>query len=456
MAEQSSKLTRRAFLAATTTTAALTVAGCKTNSAQVTPKKRSPNELVNCAGIGVGGKGLSDIMNCRKENVVALCDVDQRRAEEAYYRLPDAKRYTDYRKMLEEMGDRIDAVTISTPDHTHAPAAYMAMEMGIHVYVQKPLTHTVAEARLLSETARKNNVVSQMGNQGHSGNGVRELCEIIWDGAIGDVREAHIWTDRPSGRWPQGVGEPLPKQPVPAELDWNLWLGAAPVRDFNTGYVPHKWRGWWDFGCGALGDMACHIMDPAFWALRLGDAKTFSCEIVSMEDWNTQTPPARSVIKYSFPARAAMPPVAVYWYNDGVRPPRPEGVPEGEELGDGKNGSYFVGSEGVATSGEYGGNSRLLPDARMAEYTLPEPTVDRVPGQNHYRDWLDAIKGLKQAACSDFSYAGPFTEMVLVGALALKSGETVEYDVARGQVTNNPKANAMLTKAYRQGFELPC
>ena len=456
MAENHNTLTRRAFLAAATTSATLTVAGCRTNTARVSPGKRSPNELVNCAGIGVGGKGFSDIMNCRKENVVALCDVDARQAEEAWYNLPDAKRYKDYRKMLEEMGGQIDAVTISTPDHMHAPAAYMAMEMGIHVYVQKPLTHTVAEARLLAETARKNGVVSQMGNQGHSGNGVRRMCEMVWDGAIGEVREAHVWTDRPGGRWPQGVGEPLPKEPVPGKLDWNLWLGAAPVREFNNGYVPHKWRGWWDFGCGALGDMACHIMDPAFWALRLGEAGTFSCEIVKMEDWNTQTPPARSVIKYRFPARAGMPPVDVYWYNDGLLPPRPEGVPEEEKLGDGKNGSYFVGSEGVATTGEYGGNSRLLPEARMAGYTRPEPTIERVSGQNHYRDWLDAIKGEKAAACSDFRYAGPFTEMVLVGALALKSGEKVEYDVAKGQIMNNPKADAMITKEYRNGFELPC
>ena len=450
------KVTRRAFLAAATTTSTMawSQSGIKPNTAKVVPRKLSPNETLNVAGIGVGGKGLSDIMSVKRENVVALCDVDWKEAEEAFYRLRDRKpkQYKDYRKMLEEMGDGIDACTISTPDHTHAPAAYMAMKMGKHVYVQKPLTHTVAEARLLAKTAREMKVATQMGNQGHSGKGVRELCEMLWTGAVGTVREAHIWTDRPSGRWPQGVGEALPEEPVPDHMNWDLWIGSAPMRAYNHGYAPSKWRGWWDFGCGALGDMGCHIMDPAFWALKLGEAKTFSVDIVSIEGKNGQTAPTQSVIKYAYPARGDMPPVDVYWYDNGQLPKRPEGVPENQEMGDGKNGSIFIGETGVLTAGEYGGKPRILPDEKMKDYTMPDPILPRT--KNHYRDWLSACKG-GEAACSNFDYAGPFTEMVLLGNLALRADAKIEYDVEKMAVTNNSEANALITKSYREGWKLP-
>lgn len=443
-------LTRRAFLAATTTTAVVAWSG-KVNAAQVVPKKVSPNEKVNIASIGSGGKGYFDIMNFKRENVLATCDVDWKSAEECFYRLPDAKRYKDYRKMLEELTE-LDAVTISTPDHTHAPAAYMAMQLGLHVYVQKPLAHTVKEIRFLTKVARETGVTTQMGNQGHSGDGCRELCEMMWSGAIGEVKEAHIWTNRPS--WPQGIAEPLPVQAIPETMAWDLWIGTAGERAYNEKYAPHNWRGWWDFGCGAIGDMACHIMDPAFWSLKLGEAKTFSVELVSQEGLTKQTGPLKSSIKYEFPARADMPATTVYWHDGGNLPQRPADIPEDQEIGDGKNGSLYIGTNGYLTAGEYGGKPRLLPDARMADYKKPDPTIERVSGQNHYRNFLDGIKdGIKP--CSNFDYAGPLTEVANMGNIALRVGHKIEFDVDACAIANDSEANALLTKEYRAGWELP-
>ena len=449
------ELTRRAFLAAATTTAAVAVTGCatKTNTACVVPGKLSPNEKMNIAGIGVGGMGSGDVNGCTSENIVALCDVDWKKAEETFYKLPNAKKYKDYRKMLDEMGDQIDACTVSTPDHTHAPAAYMAMKLGKHVRVQKPLTHTIAEARLLANTARECGVVTAMGNQGHSGDGVRAMCEMVWAGAIGEVKEAHVWTNRPI--WPQGISEPLKERKVPETMDWDLWIGTAPMRPYNPGYAPFKWRGWWDFGCGAIGDMACHIMDPTFWALKLIDADHYSVEVITQEGMNPQTAPNKSIIKYQFPARADMGPVDVYWYDGELLPPRPEGVPAEEQLGDGDNGSYFVGTDGYMTSGCYGGESRLLPASRMADYKRPDPTIPRVPGENPYLNWIAACKTGGQAM-SHFDYAGPLTEVANMGNVALFAGEKIEFDVKSMQITNVKGANKYLTKKYRKGWELPC
>jgi predicted dehydrogenase len=450
-----SQISRRAFLAAATTTAVM--AGCQTkpNTAQVVPGKVSPNEKLNIAGIGGGGKGRDDILSCKqlRENIVAIADVDWNSAGETFYRCPDAKKYRDYRKMLEAMDKQIDAVTVTTPDHTHAPAAYMAMKMGKHVYVQKPLTHTVAEARLLAKTAREMKVMTQMGNQGHSGGGVRKACEMIWAGAIGQVKEVHIWTDRPRGRWAQGIADPLPEEPVPAELPWDLWIGTAPMRPYNKGYHPHKWRGWWDFGCGALGDMACHIMDPAFWALRLGDAKSYSVEIVKQDGTNKQTCPMNSVVKYSFPARDKQGPVDVYWYDNGQLPARPKDIPEGQKIGDDKNGSLFIGENGFLTAGEYGGDPRLLPDERMTNYKFPAETLPRV--STHYRDWAEACKKGGAKPCSNFDYSGPFTEMVLVGSIAQRVQRKFAWDVTAMKSPDCPDANALVSKPYRKGWELP-
>lgn len=466
-----SKMTRRAFLATSTTVisagAFSQTAGQTPNTAQVVPRKISPNEKLNVAAIGAGGKGLSDIMSCFKlgHNVVALCDVDWKRAEEAFYRLPKAKKYKDYRNMLEEMKE-IDAVTISTPDHSHAPAAYMAMKMGKHVYVQKPLTHTIAEARLLTITAREMGVATQMGNQGHCGNGVRQLCEMIWSGAIGNVKEVHIWTHRPV--WDnQGMTEPLPPEVTPEDMDWDRWINCAPWRPYNHKLAPHDWRAWQDFGSGSLGDMACHIMDPAYWALKLYEAPEFSVEVVFQKGQNQQTFPIATTVKYSFVARGDMGPVDVYWY-DGHwkdeatgqevynRPKRPEAIPEDEVLGDDNmNGSLFIGDKGMLTAGEYGGEPRLLPSSIMKDYKMPPETIERIPMESPYFDWLRACKEDK-LACSNFNYSGPFTEMVQFGNLVVKSGQKLIWDNVKGVVKNVSNPQAIISKEYRKGWELPC
>ena len=464
-----STLTRRAFLAATTTTAALSVSGqtLAPNTARVIPGQLSPNEKLNIAAIGAGGKGFSDIMSCKMlgENVVALCDVDWDRCAEAFYRIKDVKQYKDYRNMLEEMKE-IDAVTISTPDHMHAPAAYMAMKLGKHVYVQKPLTHTVAEARLMTLTAREMKVATQMGNQGHCGDGVRRLCEMIWSGCIGQVKEAHIWTHRPVWK-NQGMAEPLPPMVTPENLDWDRWIGCAPWRPFNKGIAPHDWRAWLDFGGGSLGDMACHIMDPAYMVLKLVEATDYTVEVVEQRGRNDQTFPIMSTIKYSFPARGDMAPVDVYWY-DGHwpdpatgeevynRPKRPESIPPDQKLGDDDmNGSFFIGEKGILTAGEYGGEPRLMPIENMNDYQYPPETLERIPKESPYFDWIRACKG-GQPSCSNFDYAGPFTEMVQFGNLVVKSGQKLHWDNKNGVVTNVPNPAEIVSKEYRRGWELPC
>jgi predicted dehydrogenase len=322
-----------------------------------------------------------------------------------------------------------------------------AMERGIHVYVQKPLTHTIYEARQLAEAARKYNVATQMGNQGHSGEGTRRVCEMIWSGAIGNVKEVHAWTNRPI--WPQGIDKPLPEEKVPEEMDWNLWLGPAPSRPYNSKYAPFNWRGWYDFGCGALGDMACHILDSANWALLL-DAPV-SIECIKQEGKNDQTFPTKSVIKFEFGARGAMPPVAVYWYDGGIEPPRPDGLGADAKLGDGDNGSLFVGEKGFITTGCYGDGTRLVPVERMKDYKMPEKMLTRSPG--HTQDWLRACKG-GAPACSNFDYAGPFTEWILLGCVALRVNGKLMWDKHKMKFTNNSAANKYVTMPYRKGWKL--
>ena len=463
-------LSRRAFLAATTTSAVMTFTGAAAapNTAKVVPRKVSPNEKLNVAAIGAGGKGAGDITGFQNlgENVVALCDVDWDRAARVFGIMPNVPKYKDFRNMLEKHPE-IDAVNVSTPDHMHAPAAYMAMKMGKHVYVQKPLTHTVAEARLLTLTAREMGVATQMGNQGHSDNGCRELCEMIWSNAIGNVQEAHVWTHRPVWK-NQGRGEPFEPQTPPEGLDWDRWLGPAPWRPFNKAYAPHDWRAWQDFGAGSLGDMACHIMDPVYMCLKLNERPWFTVEVVMQEGVNKETFPLTSTIKYHFAAGAGMPEVDVYW-NDGHwpdpknpaekiynRPKRPAGIPDTCVLGDNDmNGSFLIGENGIITQGEYGGNPRLVPDEKMASYKKPDPTIPRIKDQDHFLNFLEACKG-GEPACSNFDYSGPFTEMVQFGNLVVKSGKKLRWDNVKGEVTNVRNAKEIVSKEYRKGWELPC
>jgi len=441
-------ISRRTFVFGSAIAAAgyTTVAAAKPR-----PRRVSANEKLNIAAIGAGGKGHSDVNGARDagdNNVVALCDVDWERAAGTFKENPKAKMYKDFREMLDKEGANIDAVTISTPDHMHAPAAIAAMQLGIHVYVQKPLTHSIYEARRLAELSKKYKVATQMGNQGHSGAGVRRLCEWIWAGAIGQVHEAHIWTNRPI--WPQAIPRPDEIQPIPATLDWNLWLGVAPTRPYNACYAPFAWRGWWDFGAGALGDMACHIMDPSYTALKL----KFPISVEAVQEGNNdESFPTWSIITYEFAARGDMPPVKVIWYDGDKRPPRPEGLKPDEKLGDGDNGTLFVGDKGMLACGCYGGGPTLIPRERMDEFDRPGKTIPNSRG--HYQEWIDACKGIKPPKGDlekGFSYAGPFTEMVHLGNVAIKCGQKIEYDAKNMKITNLPEANEHLQREYRYGW----
>jgi predicted dehydrogenase len=321
------------------------------------------------------------------------------------------------------------------------------MQRGIHVYVQKPLTHTIHEARKLREAARKYKVATQMGNQGHSGEGTRRVCEMIWTGAIGNVKEVHAWTNRPI--WPQGIAEPLAEEPVPEHINWDRWIGPAPMRPYNSQYAPFNWRGWYDFGCGALGDMACHILDAANWSLQLETPSSVEC--VNIENMNDQTYPTKSIIKFEFPARGTMPPLVLFWYEGGLKPPAQPGLPVDAKLGDGENGSLFVGENGYLTTGCYGDGTRLVPVEKMKEYKMPNKILTRSPG--HSEDWLRACKG-GEAACSNFEYSGPFTEWVLLGCVAQRIPGKLLWDSAKMKFTNNSEANKYIKMPYRKGWKL--
>jgi predicted dehydrogenase len=411
----------------------------------------SPNEKLNIAGIGIGGQGGSDINQMKSENIVALCDVDWAHAAGMFKQFPQAKRHKDFRKMLEEQKD-IDAVVVGTPDHLHAFASMAAMKLGKHVYCEKPLTHSVWEARQVAQTAREYKVATQMGNQGQASEETRRLSELVWAGAIGPVREAHIWTDRPSNGlfaeyWPQGVARPKETPPVPDTLSWDLWLGPAPERPYNPAYLPFKWRGWWDFGTGALGDIGCHAMDPVFRALKLG-APT-SVEATSTRV-NEETYPLGSMVTYHFPARGDMPPVKLVWYDGGLRPPRPAELEDGQVMG--TNGRLLIGDKGVMLG------NRVVPESRRKEFEETPKTIPRSAG--HYKEWIDACKGGKPGG-SNFDWAGPLAEAVLLGNVALRAKLREDmtrykllWDAPNLRITNLPEANQFLRREYRHGWSI--
>lgn len=419
------------------------------------PGNTPPSEKLNVASVGAGGRAAGDIgavaggnkKGQTGENIVALCDVDEKKAAKTFEKFPKAKKYHDFRKMLEKEEKNIDAVIVATPDHIHAPASMMAMKMGKHVYCEKPLTHSIYEARELTKAARKYNVMTQMGNQGHSGEGIRLICEWIWDGAIGPVREVHAWTNRPI--WPQGIDRPEKTPPIPETLEWDLWLGPAPKRPYNPAYLPFKWRGWWDFGAGALGDMGCHILDPAFWALDLGWPRSVKPITTKV---NSETYPKVSLIEYEFEARAGMPPVKLTWYDGELKPPRPPEL--GPEREFGTQGLLFVGDKGKLMCGTYGNHPRIIPETKMQEYAphQPEKTIPRVEG--HHQDWVRACKEGKNPPSSNFEYAGPLTEMVLLGNLAIRAGRKIYWNGPEMKCTNYPEVNQYVRREYREGWTL--
>ncbi len=411
---------------------------------------KSPNEKLNIAAIGAGGKGYSDIMACREtENIVALADPDEKRAERTFQTFPNLPKYKDFRQMFDKQAREIDAVLVSCPDHMHGSAAMWAMTRGKHVYCQKPLTRTVWEAQELEKAARKYGVATQMGNQGYSNQGARECCEIVWAGDIGNVTEVHAWTNRPLKYWPQGPDVIPQEAAAPSTLDWNAWLGGAEMRPFSPAYVPHNWRGFPEYGCGAIGDMACHILGTPNMALRL--TAPVSVECVKQEGKSKYTFSQRNVIRFDFPARGAMPPVKIYWYDSMDAQPKIEGVPQGELLGDKDiNGSVLIGDKGMVTTGCYGERTRLVPAEKMKDYKLPPQLLTRSPG--HYRDWIRAAKG-GEPACSNFSVAAPFVQWMLLGVIAMKFEGKLEWDAAKGRFTNNAEANQYLRPKFRKGWK---
>jgi hypothetical protein len=485
---------------------------------------KSPNEKLNIASIGAGGKAASDIRGCAPtENIVALCDVDDKQAANIYKVFEKPPKYKDFRKMLDKEGKNIDAVIVTVPDFMHAVCAMACMERGKHVYVQKPLTRTIWEARMLTEAAAKYGVATQMGNQGYSNEGTRQCAEMIWGGEIGNVTEVHAWTDRPI--WPQGLTEIPAPTPVPETLDWDLWTGASQPRPYTSGgegypnnfggyfYNPFNWRGFFDFGCGALGDMACHILGASNMALKLGAPTSVEC--IKKEGASSFMFPRSSTIKFQFPARGSMPPVTLYWYDGLKQMPKLPGVPEGELVGDIPNprfaggrggrggrgqgaqgqgqpatppppppaptgfvgpvfnyeefdkmmtqakesgqqlrmpspdGSLFIGDKGMITTGTYGENTRLLPVEKMKDYRFPSPLLTRSPG--HYRDWIRACKG-GEPACSNFSIAGPFTEWIVMAVISLRVEGKLEWDPVKMRFTNNNEANKYVKPIYRKSW----
>jgi predicted dehydrogenase len=426
--------------------------------------QQPPSERLNIAGVGVGGMGHSNLTKCSaaQENIVALCDVDQVYAAKTFKQFPKARVYGDFREMLDKQKD-IQAVIVATPDHVHAVVALAAMRAGKHVYVQKPLAHSVYEARMLTEAARQYKVVTQMGNQGHSGLGIRLVCEWIWSGAIGAVREVHAWTNRPV--WPQGVEVDRPRDtpPVPATLDWDRWLGPAPYRPYHPTYLPQSWRAWWDFGTGSLGDLGCHVLDPVFWAMKLKYPQSVEACISTYwgDFWKITKPknetyPRSTIVRYKFPARADMAPMTLTWWDGGLMPPRPEQLEEGRQMGDSDGGLLFLGDKGTLMAGCYGKSPRLIPETTMKEFKFPTPTIDRIPGglDGHEKDWIRACKGGKPAS-SNFDYSGPLSEMVLMGNLAVRFPDRrLLWNGENMEVTNDAQANHYVRRKYREGWSL--
>jgi predicted dehydrogenase len=436
-------LNRRRFLYTTSAAAAGLLLPAHLVRAAARPRRVSPNEKLNIAAVGAGGQAATDINGCAAENIVALCDVDQKRLEERGAKFPRAKLYRDYRKMLEEMKE-IDAVTVSTPDHHHAHAAMMAMKLGKHVYCQKPLTHSIWEARMLRETAAKTKVVTQMGNQGHSYDSTRRIVELVQGGVLGDVREVHVWTDRPI--WPQGVERSKDTPPAPGQLDWDLWIGPAPMRPYHPDYAPFKWRGWWDFGTGAPGDMGCHNSDAAYWALKLDAPISVEAESSGV---NSETCPKWSIVRSDFPARGKMPPVTMTWYDGGKKPSRD--LADGIELP--LNGTIIIGSKGKIVFRDWHPNGfRLLPEDKFKDFQGPAQTIQRAP-DGPYREWIEACKG-GPPCLSNFDYAGRLTEFVLLGNVALRVGKKIEWDAKKLRAKNCPEADQYIRREYRKGWEL--
>ena len=447
----SKKKSRREFIS----TSAAAVAGLTILPGHVIPGfgNIAPSDKLNIAGVGIGGMGKGNLANVAKtENIVALCDVDWReQTTKVFETYPGARQYKDYRIMLDKQKD-IDAVIVATPDHTHAVISLEAIRRGKHVFTQKPLTHTVHEARVLTNAAREFKVATQMGNQGQASDGPRRLREMIWDGVIGHVREVHVWTDRPNNGlfrtyWPQGVNKPEDMPPVPEKLDWDLFVGPAPMRPYHPAYHPFRWRGWLNFGTGALGDIGCHSLDPVFRALKL--KYPTSVQAVSTLV-NEESYPLASMVRYEFPSRGDLPPVSLLWYDGGLRPMQIPELEDGMQMGTG--GVLFIGDKGKILG------DRIFPASLRNSYQAPEPYIPSSPG--HEQEWIEACKGGDPAG-SNFDWAGPLTETVLLGNIALRkelkeklSGQRLKFNPEKFSFPDMPEADQFLHCLYREGWNL--
>jgi len=429
----SQRLNRREMLQGSALAAAAMLACGRANSAE----SNSPNEKLNLAFVGAGGRGSANLDQLKDHNVVALCDVDEKRAGATFEKYRKARRFQDYRKMLDTMVREIDAVVVSAPNHIHAPASATAMRMGKHVYCEKPLTHSVHEARVLAQLAAEKKLATQMGTQIHASDNYRRALEILRCGAIGTVREVDVWTKAAEG----GGSRPSDTPPVPATLNWDLWLGPAPQRPYHPCYLPRQWHFWWDFGGGVIGNVGCHFMDLAFWALELRHPTTIQAE---GDPVSGETTPKKMTIRYEFPARNQQPPVALTWYQGRCSP----------RVADHKIAAWpfcflFVGDKGMLAV-NYGARV-LLPDDKFAGYKPPAPTIASSIG--HWKEWVAACKTGSATGCN-FDFASAVTETVLLGNIAFRTGAKLQWDGPNLKVTNCEEAQQMLGREYRKGWTL--
>lgn len=402
----------------------------------------SPNERLNIAAIGAANRAAANIEGCASQNIIAIADVDQNLLEKGAQPYPHARKYVDFRDMLEKEGDKIDAVVVGTPDHTHAPAAAMAMRMKKHCYCEKPLTHTVYEARTLANLARENKLVTQMGNQIHAGDNYRRVVELVESGAIGKVGEVHVWVNAAYSGAMFTTGTP-----APAHLNWDLWLGPAPERAYSEGVHPFQWRRFWDYGSGALGDFGCHYMDLAHWALHLRGPQRVATEGPAVDEVSA---PAWLIAHYEYPAREELPPVKLTWYDSGKKPELLGTLKDKNGMPlDWNSGVLFVGEDGMLIS-DYS-QHLLLPEEKFADFQRPEPYIPNSIG--HHAEWLNAIR-TGGPTTSNFDYAGALTEAVLLGVVAYRSGKAIEWDAANLKVTNAPEAQQLIHREYRKGWTL--
>ena len=441
-------ISRRQFIgAAAGTVGAFTLAGCGDRRKTFV----RPSGKLNIAHIGIGGRGGAQLAGCAGENTVALCDVDARRAGEAFTKFPKARRFTDFRKMFDKMEKDIDAVCVSTPDHTHAVAVMAALKRGKHVYCEKPLAHSIYEIREIMKEARKQKVVTQLGNQGHSTNTIRLFCEWIWDGAIGDVTEIHARAGAYHCKIDQ-LSNRSEKHDIPKELDWDLWLGPAKMRAYNPMYLPDSWRGWMPFGSGTIGDWVCHVVDPVFWALDLGSPTTIQAQATGYDPKkHADTFPPASVVTFEFAAKGNRGPVKLLWGGARAERVRPADLEDGRKVVG--TGALVYGTKGTIMYGSHGAEGvRIIPEKKMQEYKQPDQTIRRV--KNHHNDWLDSIKNGREAG-SNFDFGGPLTEIARLGIIGIQLlGQKLEWDGANMRFTNSAEANALINPPMRKGWTL--